>query len=140
MNAAWLARAGPRLSEEQLLDHFHSHTKRCSVCMPALRNLRLACTAAAVVASAAAFLGAAALLIQAAGQLAGGAGLLPSLAGAVQQGGGLVRLAAGCGVVAAVAAAVWRWCCVQIPRFYTGQRPHARNRVAGEWAPLRAAP
>ena len=29
MDQSYLARAGPRRSEAQLLDHFHSHTEKC---------------------------------------------------------------------------------------------------------------
>jgi hypothetical protein len=138
MNATWLQRAGPRLSEDQLLDHFHSHTKRCSVCAPALRNIQLARAAAAAVGTAAAAVAAAALLLQFAGQLAAGAGpsaLLAAARAAVQQGSGLLRLAGGSAAVGAVALGVFVWCQRTIPRFFTGQRPHARNRVLGEYSP-----
>jgi hypothetical protein len=147
MNAAYLQRAGPRLPEAQLLDHYHSHTERCSVCQPALRNVRLARAAAGVVGVAAAALAAMALLIQ----YAAGAGVLssaaqPALAAAgqaMQQAAAqqpaaglpsLVRLAGWAGVVAAVAFPVWLGCHKTIPRFFSGERPHARNCVPGEWA------
>ena len=61
----------------------------------------------------------------------------PAQQAAAQQAAGLpclVRLAGVAGVVAAVAFLVWRWCHKTIPRFFSGERPHARNRVPGEWA------
>jgi hypothetical protein len=135
MDASWLQRAGPRLSDEQLLDHYHSHTKHCSICRPALRNMRLARTAAAVVGIASAAVAAMALMLQFAGQLATGSALLPAVQSAVQQGAGLISLACSAAAVAAVSLLVWSWCAKQIPRFFTGRRPHARNRVSGEYSP-----
>ncbi|EFN56079.1 hypothetical protein CHLNCDRAFT_145588 [Chlorella variabilis] len=137
MNADWLRRAGPRLSDEQLLDHYHSHTKRCSVCQPALRNVRLARAVSAAVGVSAAAMAAMALMIQLAAPLAAGSpqALLSAAAEAVQQGQGLVHLAGGCAAVAVVAFAVWSWCSKTIPRFFSGTRPHARNRVVGEYSP-----
>lgn len=135
-------RAGPRLSEQQLLDHYNAHTKRCSICQSALRNVRLARALAAAVGAAAAAVGAAALVAQWA---AAGAPLPAWQAfpqGAAAAGGAaaaaeprLQGLAAACGVVAALALLVWRWCQQTIPRFYQGERPFARNRVRGEYAP-----
>ncbi|PSC75151.1 Pheophorbide a oxygenase [Micractinium conductrix] len=160
MDQSYLARAGPRRSEAQLLDHFHSHTEKCSICQKALRNVRIARTAAAVVAVGAAFLGAAALLAawtaagaplpawqaltaDAAAWTAAGAPLpawqaltADAAAGAAATAAPrLTVLARGCAVVAVLAGLVWRWCQQTVPRFYRGERPFARNRVPGEFTP-----
>lgn len=136
-------RAGPRLSETQLLDHYHAHTKRCSICQQALANVRLARAAAAVVGVAAAIVGAAALVAR---WVVAGAPL-PAwqafIVGAATSGSAtaaaaapqLQSLAVACGVAATVALLVWRWCQQTIPRFYSGERPFARNRVKGEYSP-----
>lgn len=150
MNDSYLLRAGRRLPENQLLDHYHSHTERCSICRPALRNLRLARAAAAAVGIAAAAVAAVSLFVQYVAPAAGrAAAAAPAAAGqaAAQQAAAaaaavsttgwppLVALAAACAAVAAVAGLVWRWCHRTIPQFYTGERPFARNRVPGEFAP-----
>ena len=149
MDARYLQRAGPRLPEKQLLDHFHSHTERCSICRPALRNLRLARAAAAAVGIAAAAVAAVSLFVQyVAPAAAGAAAAAPASAGkaAARQAAAaaattaagwppLVALAAACAAAAAVAGLVWRWCHRTIPQFYEGQRPFARNRVPGEFEP-----
>ncbi|KAL4451506.1 hypothetical protein ABPG75_007168 [Micractinium tetrahymenae] len=142
MDTSYLQRAGPRLSEEQLLDHYHAHTKRCSICQTALQYIRLARAAAAVVGLAAVFVGAAAVVAQWA---ATGAplpawqaftqGTAAAGVAAVAAQPRLQSLAAVCGAVAAVTLLVWRWCQQTIPRFYQGERPFARNRVKGEFAP-----
>ncbi|KAL4424531.1 hypothetical protein ABPG77_010111 [Micractinium sp. CCAP 211/92] len=134
MDLSYLRRAGPRLSEEQLLDHYHAHTKRCSICQQALRNVRLARVAAAVVGAAAAVAGVAALVAQwvAAGAPVPAWEAFAQSAAATQP--QLHGLAAGCAAVAAVALLVWQWCHKTIPRFYQGERPFARNRVKGEYA------
>ncbi|KAI7840725.1 hypothetical protein COHA_005541 [Chlorella ohadii] len=146
MDDRYLLRAGRRLPEKQLLDHYHSHTERCSICRPALRNLRVARAAAAAVGIAAAAVAAVSLFVQyvapaaaaapaAAGQAA--ARQVTAAAAAASPAGcpPLVALAAACAAVAAVAGLVWRWCHRTIPQFYTGERPFARNRVPGEFAP-----
>lgn len=146
MDDRYLLRAGRRLPEKQLLDHYHSHTERCSICRPALRNLRLTRAAAAAVGIAAAAVAAVSLFVQyvapaaaaapaAAGQAA--ARQVTAAAAAASSSGWppLVALAAACAAVAAVAGLVWRWCHRTIPQFYTGERPFARNRVPGEFAP-----
>jgi hypothetical protein len=74
-NADWLRRAGPRLSDEQLLDHYHSHTKHCAACTRALHALRIARIAAGVLAAASAALSANALLLHYTSPLVAGAGL-----------------------------------------------------------------
>lgn len=143
MGQAYIQRAGPRLPDAQLLDHYHSHTERCSVCKPALRNTQLARAAAAAVGIAAAALAAMSLLVQwgttgallpAAVQQAGKKAAAQAAAGAASW-PPLVSLAAACGGVALVAFLVWRWCHTTIPRFFSGQQPFARNRVPGEYAP-----
>lgn len=102
--------------------------------------MRIARTAAAVVAVGAAFLGAAALL---AAWTAAGAPLpawqaltADAAAGAAATAAPrLTVLARGCAVVAVLAGLVWRWCQQTVPRFYRGERPFARNRVPGEFTP-----
>lgn len=151
MDERYLLRAGRRLPEKQLLDHYHSHTERCSICRPALRNLRVARAAAAAVGIAAAAVAAVSLFVQyvapaVAGTAAGAASAAAGQAAAHQAAAAaaavspagwppLVALAAACAAVAAVAGLVWRWCHKTIPQFYTGERPFARNRVPGEFAP-----
>ena len=140
MDLSYLAKAGPRQSEAQLLDHYHSHTERCHACRPALANVQRLQAVSGALAAAGAALAAMALLVQ-----WGTAGvLLPAAAGkAAQQaaaaGSGalppLVAFAAGCAAAAVLAALVWRWCCKTVPRFFSGVRPFARNRVKGEFAP-----
>lgn len=46
MNGDWLQATGVRLTREQLLDRYHSHTANCRSCSTALRRTRLAKTAA----------------------------------------------------------------------------------------------
>lgn len=141
MNLAnYLQRAGPRLPESQLLDHYHSHTERCHICQPALRNVRAARGVAAAVGAVAAAVAVAALVLQfavqssalspAVAQAAGVPGV-PALAAVPR----LVGLAGVCGAVALLCFLAWRWCQNTIPRFFSGERPFARNRVAGEYAP-----
>lgn len=150
MDERYLQRAGPRLPEDQLLDHYHSHTERCSICRPALRNVRVACAAAAAVSIAATALAAMSLLVQwaTAGALLPSAPAVVAAAGkagkaAAQQAAAaagaswppLVNLAGMCAAVAVVAFFVWRWCQQTIPRFIKGSLPYSRNRVPGEYAP-----
>lgn len=56
-NEAWLLKAGPRLSNDQLLDHYHSHTEKCSTCrtaLPRMQALRLLSVVGAAVSGLAA--------------------------------------------------------------------------------------
>lgn len=126
-DANWLAAAGPRLTTPQLLEHYHSHTERCSICRTALKRIKIAqmvsgasAAVGAVVAIAAAMtaltIGRFGVVVPAVGQTVGPLVL-----------GGLA--------VAVVMGAVWVWCSKTLPRFYQGEWPPPRNRVPGEWAP-----
>lgn len=137
MDLNYLQRAGPRLPEEQLLDHFHAHTKRCSMCQSALRKTRVVRTVAAVVGVGAAALGVMASMVQwaaAGAPLAAWEAFAPAAAASTAA-PRLEHLAAVCGIVAVVAGLIWLWCQKTIPRFYQGERKFARNRVPGEFAP-----
>ncbi len=60
--------AGPRLSTEQLLDRYESHTKHCRVCSNALTNTQRAITACSIAYKLAVF----AAAVAAAAALCGG--------------------------------------------------------------------
>jgi hypothetical protein len=127
MDEAWLVAAGPRQPLDSLLDHYHSHTKNCSICTAALKRVK----AAKIVARALAVAGAVAALASAATQWIA-TGQLPAAAG---------RAAAimAWGIAAAVVGgAAWRWCNKTIERFYKGKSLPARNIVAGEFVPAPA--
>jgi hypothetical protein len=47
--------------------------------------------------------------------------------------GGLLSFAGWAAVVSLAALLAFGWCHLTIPRFFNGQRPHARNRVPGEY-------
>lgn len=36
---------------------------------------------------------------------------------------------------AALLGSIAKWCHIQIPRFFHGTHPPARNKVPGEWTP-----
>jgi hypothetical protein len=133
-NAAWLAAAGPRLTKDELLEHYHSHTENCSICKPALARLKVVRAVAAVLAVVGGVTAVAAAVTQAvslrhvaAGSSVDSLSSLLSLPAAPFVLGGLT--------LAVVAGAVWQWCFKTIPRFFKGEHPPARNRVAGEYSP-----
>jgi hypothetical protein len=129
-NAAWLQAAGPRLTKDELLEHYHSHTENCSICKTALARLKVVRAVAAVLAVAGGVTAIAAAVTQAVSlrQAASTASTsLLSLPAAPFVLGGLA--------LAVVAGAVWAWCFKTIPRFFKGEHPPARNRVAGEYTP-----
>ena len=132
MDASYLQRAGPRLSDTELLDHFHSHTETCSICQSALRRVTAVRAVAAVVGARAAVVSLAALMLQAALPAA----TIPVSATAAIRLPQLAPLATGAALLALVAGLVWTWCQRTIPRFFKGQVPHARNRVPGEWTSM----
>jgi hypothetical protein len=126
---AWAAAAGPLLPDAQLLDHFHSHVERCSVCKPALRRvaaLRVASGAVALLAGLVAVVAATVQYV---------VSRLPSAAAAAVESAHLLPLAAKMAAVAAVAGLVWGWCSKTLPRFFSGVLPPPRNVVKGEWQP-----
>ena len=138
-NEAWLAAAGPRLTVPELLNHYTSHTANCSICKTALARIKVVRAVSAAVALLGAVTAAAAAVTQmiilresatTAAAAASSGGLLKSLMSSAAGPFILGGLAA-----AIVAGFVWRWCAKTIPRFYKGEHPPARNRVAGEWTP-----
>lgn len=130
-NVAWLQAAGPRLSDAQVLDHYHSHTEHCKICQTALQRITLLRAAAAVVAALGAVVAVAAATVHyAVSRLPAAtayAAALPATSALLP----VIAVAAG---VAAVAAAVWAWCSKTLPRFYSGTHPPPRNTVPGEYA------
>lgn len=127
-NAKWLAAAGPRLSPTQLLEHYHSHTEKCSICSKALARIKVLQAVSGALAVLGSVTAVAAAVTQAviARESFISAFLLTSF-GAPYIVGGLA--------VAAVFGGIWAWCAKTIPRFFKGEHPPARNRVAGEWSP-----
>ena len=128
-NAAWLAAAGPRLAPSQLLEHYHSHTEKCSICSKALARIKVL----KAVARALAVVGGVTALAAAVSQAVVAQ---ESFVTAFFSRSSFATLYVIGGVVlAAVFGAVWRWCNKTIPRFIQGEHPPARNRVAGEFTP-----
>lgn len=136
-DAGWLAAAGPRLPLHQLLDHYHSHTEKCSICKPALARMKVAravagalaaaCGVVAILAATQHLMGAQLVLPQAA---AGALAARPAL------GAPLLWLAAKAAALSAAFGLLWRWCTNTVVRFYKGSHPPSRNRVGGEFEPM----
>lgn len=121
-NAAWLAAAGPRLPQSELLEHYHSHTERCSICKTALARIKLAQLMSGIFG----ILGLMCALISFV-LISINFSTIPSVAG--------FRPLISLGVaVSIVSALVWGWCSKTIPRFYSGSYPPPRNTVKGEWS------
>ena len=136
-NKEWLARAGRRLTQDELLEHYHSHTEKCSICRTALKRIqRVKSWARAVTVGGGVTVVAQAmntlLSYSAAGSVAtttSSSSAVVALLSSLVQSKVVVVMA----VAVVVAALVWRWCNRTIPRFYQGEHPPARNRVPGEW-------
>jgi hypothetical protein len=125
-NETWLAKAGPRLRPDQLLDHYHSHVEKCSICKTALARIKIVQSFAAV----AGVLGAVVSVATVTAQLA-----WARMASTSLHLYAAMPLVVGGAAVAFVAGIAWAWCSKTLPRFFRGERVPPRNKVPGEWAP-----
>lgn len=121
MNEEWLAKAGPRKSAEELLDHYHSHTSTCKACRDGLKFVERMQAVTAVVTSLASIVAVA-------------AGLL-IMSGSSIHSNNIQLLWKGGAVMAVVTGLAWRWFTKTKARFYKGKYPPPRNVVKGEWVP-----
>jgi len=129
MDEEWLAKAGPRKSAEELLDHYHSHTSTCKACRDGLKLVQRmqAVTAVVSVLSTIVALAAGLLIMSGSGSGNGsGGGINNSTLELLWKGGG---------VVAVLTGLAWRWFTKTKVRFYKGKYPPPRNVVKGEWIP-----
>jgi hypothetical protein len=124
-NKEWLEKAGPRLSPAQILEHYHSHTEKCSICQKALARIKLLRVISAAVACLGAVTAFSLSLVRfVLGRSVTAAEQIP-----------LAPLIAGGVILAVVGMAIFTWCSRTLPRFYQGERVPPRNRVPGEWTP-----
>ncbi|KAL6778308.1 hypothetical protein ACKKBG_A17685 [Auxenochlorella protothecoides x Auxenochlorella symbiontica] len=121
----WLARAGPRLGQTQLLDHWESHCSRCESCRTAEQRLK-------VVRGVAAALGA---LCGLATLVVGGLACVGAIDGIVStfSSTSLAAVAGVTGMFCAAMGLLVAWTTNVLGRFHLGRHPLPRNLVPGEW-------
>lgn len=121
----WLERAGPRLPPHQLLEHYHSHVEKCTICQKALARLK----ALRIFSGFVGVLGAVSSFTTALSRY-----VLENKLDAIFSGPKSEIVIVGA-AVAAICLGIFSWCSKTLPRFYRGQRVPQRNKVPGEWSP-----
>jgi Pheophorbide a oxygenase len=114
----WLDRKeGLRLSKDELLDHYHSHTATCLECQRCLAFMKAVKNGVGII---------------------GLASFVVAVTSWTMQAQGLAQtnnVLQGSAVISVISVVVWQMCVNTVGAFYKGSYPPRRNMVSGEWKP-----